>query len=332
MKTVSNLALKLPPVSVPFETYARFTSNHTLRGKDITAIEYLSADEIQLILDCALALKVDPKDHAQKQIAQGKTMAMLFEKPSLRTRITFEVGMNQLGGTALFLEGKLGVREAICDVARNLERWVDVIMARTFEHTTIDELCQYADIPVINGLSDWEHPCQALADLLTIKEHKVDLKKLNIAYVGDANNVANSLMLAALKMGANFTIGCPASFAPKDDMVYAAVAASKDSGAQLKIVHDALVAVQYADVVYTDTWVSMGQEDEAEARKLAFSAFQVNSTIMSAAKEDAIIMHCLPAHRGYEITDQQLDGPQSVVLDQAENRLHAQKGLLTLVL
>jgi ornithine carbamoyltransferase len=332
MKTVSNLALKLQSAPVAIETYARFTSNHSLRGKDITAIENLSAEDIQLILDCASALKLNPKDPAQKQIAEGKTMAMLFEKPSLRTRITFEVGMNQLGGTALFLEGKLGIREAICDVARNLERWVDVIMARTFEHKTIEQLCEHADIPVINGLSDWEHPCQALADLLTIKEHKGGLNKLNIAYVGDANNVANSLMLAALKMGANFTIGCPSAFAPKDDIIYAAVAASKESGAQLKIVHDPLVAVQYADVVYTDTWVSMGQEDEEEARKLAFSAFQVNSTIMSGAKEDAIIMHCLPAHRGYEITDQELDGPQSVVLDQAENRLHAQKGLLALVL
>jgi ornithine carbamoyltransferase len=312
--------------------YAEFTTHTSLRGQDIKTIDEMTAEQIALVLSCATALKANPKDPAQKQIAEGKTMAMLFEKPSLRTRITFEVGMTQLGGTALFLEGKLGVREAICDVARNLDRWVDVIMARTFSHDTIEELCTYAAIPVVNGLSNLEHPCQALADLLTIQEHKGKLKGLNITYVGDANNVANSLMLAALKMGANFTIACPAAFAPSDDIICAAARAAKDSGAKVRIMHDPVAAVQHADVVYTDTWVSMGQEAETESRKLAFAAFQVNSTIVSYAKADAIVMHCLPAHRGCEITDEQLDGPQSVVLDQAENRLHAQKGLLTLIL
>jgi ornithine carbamoyltransferase len=326
----SKLAIKptatlVAPLSVA-TPYQQFTSNVALRGRDITTIAEMTAEEIELVLECAALLKLKPKDPLQKQILEGKTMAMLFEKPSLRTRITFEVGMNQLGGTALFIEGKLGAREAICDVARNLDRWVDVIMARTFSHDTITELCTYAEIPVVNGLSDLEHPCQSLADLLTIQEHKGTLKGLTIAYVGDANNVANSLMLGALKMGANFVIACPAAFAPNDDIICEAAKASRESGARFSIVHDP------TDVVYTDTWVSMGQEAETEARKLAFAAFQVNSTIVSYAKPDAIVMHCLPAHRGCEITDEQLDGPQSVVLDQAENRLHAQKALLTLIL
>lgn len=316
-------------VASPYEAYMK---SPALRGKDIAGIEQMTADEIELVLECAKALKVSPKDPKQKEIASGKTLAMLFEKPSLRTRITFEVGMQQLGGTALFLEGKLGIREAICDVARNLDRWVDVIMARTFAHETVTELAKYADIPVINGLSDLEHPCQTLADLLTILEHKGTLKGLTIAYVGDANNVANSLMLGALKMGANFIIGCPQAFAPNEDMICAASKAARESGATMRVVHDPEVAVELADVVYTDTWVSMGQEDETEMRKLAFAPFQVNSTIVGYAKPDAIVMHCLPAHRGAEITDEQLDGPQSVVLDQAENRLHAQKALLTLIL
>ncbi len=328
---VNNFGNKLAPLVIA-SPYEQFTSNPALRGRDITTIEALSPEEIKLILDCAKALKLKPKDPAQKKIAQGKTLAMLFEKPSLRTRITFEVGMNQLGGSALFVEGKLGIREAICDVASNLDRWVDVIMARTFSHETVLEICKHAKIPVINGLSDLEHPCQTLADLLTIEEHKGSFKGLHIAYVGDANNVANSLMIGALKMGAHFTLACPAAFAPNDDIVAAAAKAASESGAKLKIVHDPIEAVQHADVVYTDTWVSMGQEDEAEIRKQAFAPFQVNSTIVSYAKSDAIVMHCLPAHRGAEITDEQLDGPQSVVLDQAENRLHAQKGLLTLIL
>lgn len=332
----STLAIKHPsklvaPLSVA-NPYHAFLTNSALRGRDVSTIAELTPSEIDLILQCATVLKKNPKDPLQKQIAENKTLAMLFEKPSLRTRVTFEVGMFQLGGTALFLEGKLGVREAICDVAKNLDRWVDVIMARVFDHATISELADNAQIPVINALSDIEHPCQALADLLTIKEHKAKFKGLNIAYVGDANNVANSLMIASLKMGANFTIACPPAFSPSDEIVCEGAKAAKEGGARLSIVHDPTVAVHRADVVYTDTWVSMGQENETEMRKLVFAPFQVNSTIVSYAKPDAIVMHCLPAHRGAEITDEQLDGPQSVVLDQAENRLHAQKAILTLIL
>lgn len=328
----ANQAPKLVASAPAVQPYDEFTSSTALRGRDITTIDELTAAEINLILDCAIALKANPKDPAQKQIATGKTLAMLFEKPSLRTRVTFEVGMYQLGGTALFLEGPLGVREAVSDIARNLGRWVDCIMARTFEHSTVTDLCKYAGIPVVNGLSNLEHPCQALADVLTIKEHKGSFKGLNVVYVGDANNVANSLMLAVLKLGGNFTIACPTAFLPSEDVIYAAAAAASQSGAKVRVVHDPIEAVQGADVVYTDTWVSMGQEHESEMRKMIFSAFQVNSTTVSYAKPDAIVMHCLPAHRGAEITDEELDGPQSVVLDQAENRLHAQKAILTLIL
>jgi ornithine carbamoyltransferase len=323
-KTVTPLTVATP--------YQMYTAETALRGKDINGIAELTIKEIELILACAAVLKKNPKDPQQKSIAAGKAMAMLFEKPSLRTRVTFEVGMAQLGGTALFLEGKLGEREAVCDVASNLDRWVDVIMARVFDHGMIEKLGKHAGIPVINGLSDIEHPCQALADLLTIKEHKGRLKGLNIAYIGDANNVSNSLMIGALKMGANFAIACPQAFSPTDEMICEGAKASTEGGGKLSIYHDPIVAVERADVVYTDTWVSMGQENETEMRKLVFAPFQVNSTIVSYAKPDAIVMHCLPAHRGVEITDEQLDGPQSVVLDQAENRLHAQKAILTLII
>jgi ornithine carbamoyltransferase len=321
----------LPPVTVA-NPYAAFVSEPSLRGKDVIGIQQLSAQEIALILQCASVLKKNIKDGQQKQIAPGQSLAMLFEKPSLRTRVTFELGMTQLGGSAINLEGKLGVRESVKDMAMNLERWVDVIMARTFDHATIIELAENAKIPVINGLSDLEHPCQALADLLTIQEHKGKLAGLTIAYVGDPNNVSNSLMLGAAKMGAHFVMACPQSFPPNDDITCAAAQAAAQSGARIRIMHDPVEAVSFADVVYTDTWVSMGQEAESAMRQQVFKPYQVNSTILSYAKPDAIVMHCLPAHRGAEITNDVIDGPQSVVLDQAENRLHAQKAILTLIL
>jgi ornithine carbamoyltransferase len=334
-----NLALKpthstmgSAPVLSVAGPYATIASQTCLRGKDILGIEQLTAQEIQLILTTAANLKSTLKDPHQKSIAAGQAMAMLFEKPSLRTRVTFELGMTQLGGSAINLEGKLGVRESVKDMAANLQRWVDVIMARVFSHQTLLELAANADVPIINGLSDLEHPCQALADLLTIQEHKGKIAGLTIAYVGDCNNVANSLMLGALKLGANFVIACPPSFPPNDQIISAAAGASSHSGARMRLMHDPLEAMAHADVVYTDTWVSMGQEEETATRELIFSPYQVNSTILSLAKSDAIVMHCLPAHRGSEITDEVIDGHQSVVLDQAENRLHAQKALLSLVL
>jgi ornithine carbamoyltransferase len=324
---------KLPSPLTVAGPYSAFTAeHHGLRGVDLVGIEQLSAAQIAHILSCATSLKANISDPQQKTLLSGCSMAMLFEKPSLRTRVTFELGMIQLGGSAINLEGKLGVRESVKDIARNLDRWVDVIMARTFDHATILELAEHASVPVINGLSDIEHPCQALADLLTIQEHKGHLDHLNIAYVGDPNNVSSSLMLGAAKMGADFVMACPPAFYPNDEMLSAAAQAGRASGAKLRILHDPIEAVSFADVVYTDTWVSMGQESEADWRKQAFNAYQVNSTILSHAKPDAIVMHCLPAHRGAEITDEVIDGRQSVVLDQAENRLHAQKAILTLIL
>src|SRR6185437_2782955 len=259
-------------------------ANHGLRGADILGMEQLTPAQISCVLECASALKASMSDPQQKNLLAGCSMAMLFEKPSLRTRVTFELGMIQLGGSAINLEGKLGVRESVKDIACNLDRWVDVIMARTFDHATILELAEYVSVPVINGLSDIEHPCQALADLLTIQEHKGHLDHLNIAYVGDPNNVSASLMLGAAKMGADFVMACPPAFHPNDELLCAAAQAGRTSGAKLRILHDPIEAVSFADVVYTDTWVSMGQESQTEWRKQAFNAYQVNSTILSHAK------------------------------------------------
>ncbi len=303
-----------------------------LRGKDLIGIEQLSASELLLILDVAHRLKISKFDETQTLFAKGQTLAMLFEKPSLRTRVTFEAGMTQLGGHAIYLEGKLGVRETVADVAQNLDRWVDGIMARTFDHETVQALAANATIPVVNGLSDQEHPCQAIADFQTLLEQKGQLKGLKLAYVGDANNVANSLMLMAAKLGVDFAIACPANYQPNASFWVKALNCASQSGAQLTLTHDPIEAVTNADAVYTDVWTSMGQESESEKREKAFSGFQLNESLMAHAKTDAIVMHCLPAHRGQEISAALIDGPQSVVFDQAENRLHTQKAILSLVL
>lgn len=304
----------------------------TLRGRDILGIEGLMPSEVQLLLKVALDLKSNKFDETQTLFAKGQTLAMLFEKPSLRTRVTFEAGMTQLGGHAIYLEGKLGLREPVYDVAKNLDRWVDGIMARTFEQTTVNELAQNAYIPVINGLSDVEHPCQALADFMTIFEHKSTVTGLNIVFVGDGNNVAQSLMLTAAKLGSNFTLACPNGYKPSAAIVTAAQADASRSGATITICDDPIEAVDKADVVYTDTWVSMGQEEETAEREKIFAKFQVCTELLQYAKKDAIVMHCLPAHRGQEVTAEVLDGKQSVIYDQAENRLHAQKSILSLTL
>jgi len=306
-----------------------------LRRRDILGIEGLSRDEILLILDVAARLKANKFDETQTQFAKGQTLAMLFEKPSLRTRVTFEAGMTQLGGHAVYLEGRLGVRETVPDVARNLDRWVDGIMARTFDHQAVLELAQYAGIPVINGLSDREHPCQALADFQTLAERTGGLESLagqTLAYVGDGNNVAHSLMLLAAKVGTHFRLGCPEGYGPDPALWQAALACAAETGAVLLVTHDPGEAVRDAGAVYTDVWASMGQEEEAAARAQVFAPFQVNAALMAQARPNALVMHCLPAHRGEEISAEVLDGPQSVVFDQAENRLHAQKAILSLVL
>jgi ornithine carbamoyltransferase len=303
-----------------------------LRGRDILGIEPLSQEEILLVLDVAARLKTHKFDDTQTLFAKGQTLAMLFEKPSLRTRVTFEAGMTQLGGHAIYLEGKLGVRETVPDVARNLERWIDGIMARTFDHQAVLELAEYAQIPVINGLSDREHPCQAFADFQTLAERKGDLTGLTLAYVGDGNNVAHSLALLAAKVGTHFRLACPEGYEPDTQLWQAALGFASETGAVLTLTHDPIEGAADADAVYTDVWASMGQEDEAAERAQIFAPFQVNAALMAHAKPDALVMHCLPAHRGEEITADVLDGPHSVVFDQAENRLHAQKAILSLVL
>jgi len=307
----------------------------SLKGKDLVAIADLSQDELTAIFDMTRKLKtkeISPAD--QRKILEGKTLAMIFEKPSLRTRVSFEVGIFQLGGQAINLQPsdiQLGHRETIADAARNLERMVDIIMARVFSHSTITELAQFAGIPIINGLCDLEHPCQALADFYTILEVKGKLDGLKLAFVGDGNNVAHSQMLLAAKVGMNFTIGCPEGYEPKLEVVAKARAAAEQTGAAIKVTHDPIAAVKDADVVVTDVWASMGQESEAAERAKLFQPFQVNAALMSHAKPDAIFEHCLPAHRGQEVTDEVIDSPQSVVFDEAENRLHAQKAVMVLL-
>ena len=306
-----------------------------LRRRDILGIEGLTQAEVLLILDVAARLKAHKFDATQTQFAKGQTLAMLFEKPSLRTRVTFEAGMTQLGGHAIYLEGRLGVRETVPDVARNLDRWVDGIMARTFDHQAVLELAEYTHIPVINGLSDREHPCQALADFQTLAERWGGLESLpglTLAYVGDGNNVAHSLMLLAAKVGTHFRLACPEGYGPDPELWQAALGFAEKTGAVLTLTHDPVEAVRDAEAVYTDVWASMGQKEEAAARAEVFAPFQVNAVLMGHAKPDALVMHCLPAHRGEEISADVVDGSHSVVFDQAENRLHAQKAILSLVL
>lgn len=304
---------------------------HSMRGKDIIGIEELSSAELLLILDVAAKLKANKFDATQTLFAKGQTLTMLFEKPSLRTRVTFEAGMTQLGGHAINIETKLGERESIADVGKNLERWIDGIMARTFEHSTVVALATNSNVPVINGLSDKEHPCQALADFQTLIEHK-GIKDIKLAYVGDSNNVSNSLLLLAATLGVDFSMGCPHKYEPQASIWMKALELAKISGAEITLSNDPYEAVANADAVYTDVWTSMGQEAEAKEREKIFAPYQLNAKLMQHAKPDAIVMHCLPAHRGLEITDEVIDGPNSVVFDQAENRLHAQKAILALVL
>jgi ornithine carbamoyltransferase len=326
-----NLSQRMAPPTVKSNLYD-VLSEGALRGRDLLSINDLTAEEAMLILDVAARLKQSKFDETQTLCAKGQTLAMLFEKPSLRTRVTFEAGMTQLGGHAIYLEGKLGKRETVPDVARNLERWVDGIMARTFSHKTVIDLAENAAIPVINGLSDYEHPCQALADFQTIIEFRGQISGQKIAFIGDGNNVNNSLMLLAAKLGAHYTIACPEGYEPDPDVIELAKDDSEVTGSKIAVTNNIYEAAEGADVIYTDVWSSMGQEDEQELREKAFAGFQVNAELLAAAKADVILLHCLPAHRGEEITADVLDGPHSVVFDQAENRLHAQKSVLALVL
>ena len=303
--------------------------------KHLLSIADLSADEVWQILNLARELKEEWREGGNKPILKGKTLGMIFQKPSLRTRVSFEMGMIHLGGQALYLspaEIKLGVRESVADVARVLSRYVDGIMARVFAHRHIEELAAYSRVPVINGLSDYNHPCQALSDLFTIWEKRGELKGVKLAYVGDGNNVAASLLFAAAKVGMDIALASPEGYELGDDVVKLGREFAAQSGSKIKLLTDPAAAVRGADVIYTDVWVSMGQEEETEKRLKDFVPYQVNAALVAQAKPDVMVMHCLPAHRGQEITDEVADGPHSVLFDQAENRMHAQKAILALLM
>jgi ornithine carbamoyltransferase len=294
-----------------------------------------SPRELQALLDLAVQLKKERERGGNKPVLKGKVLGMVFQKPSLRTRVSFDMAMRHLGGDALYLspvEIGLGQRETVADVARVLSGYVDAIMARTFSHQHILDLAEWATVPVINGLSDYNHPCQALADALTIQENKGRLKGLRVAYVGDGFNVANSLLHICTKLGAHFSIASPQGYELKPEVVTLGQGFARASGAHITLTHDPREAVKDADAVYTDTWTSMGQEAEAAVRRQHFAGFQVNDELLALARPDAIVLHCLPAHRGEEITDAVMDGPRSVVFPQAENRMHAQKAILVYLL
>lgn len=306
-----------------------------LNGKHFLTLQDFSKEEIHFILKTALDLKHKQKRHEPHKLLDGKVLGLVFQKPSTRTRVSFEVGMRQLGGSAIYLgwnDLQLGRGETIADTARVLSRYVDGIMARVFSHNDLIELARYSSVPIINGLSDKYHPCQILADLLTILEKKGTLKGLKLTYVGDGNNVCNSLLIGASKVGMNITVATPKGHEPAKEVIDLALENSKRSGSNIEIINDPIAAVKNADIIYTDVWVSMGMEAEKEKRMKIFPPFQVNQKLVEAAKSDVIVMHCLPAHRGLEITDDVIDGEHSVVWDEAENRLHAQKGLLALLL
>ncbi len=303
--------------------------------KDFISIADLTADQIWGILSRARELKDEWHKEGNQPLLKGKVLGMIFQKPSLRTRVSFDVAMLHLGGHALYLspnEIGLGQRESIADVAQVLSGYVDGIMARVFDHDHVLQLARYSRVPVINGLSDYNHPCQGMADILTIWEKKGDLKGLKLAYVGDGNNVTVSLLFAATKLGMHIAIGCPPDYESPAEAVELGRQFAQESGSQVLITHDPVEAVTGADVVYTDTWTSMGQEEEAVRRATIFPPYQVNSDLLAQAQPEAIVMHCLPAHRGQEITDEVADGPQSAIFDQAENRLHAQKGILAVLM
>jgi len=299
--------------------------------KDLISLADLSPDEIWALLQLALSLKAEWRQGGNTPRLAGKTLAMIFQKPSLRTRVSFEMGMIHLGGQALYLspdEIKLGQRESIPDVARVLSRYVDGIMARVFAHADVVTLARWASVPVINGLSDYSHPCQALADLLTIYEKLGRLKGVKLTYVGDGNNVLHSLLFGGAAVGLHVVAATPEGYEPLPEVVHRAQERAKETGATIRLLRDPREAVKGADVIYTDTWFSMGQEAEAEVRRPIFRPYQVNAELLAVAGPQARVMHCLPAHRGEEITDEVADGPCSWLFDQAENRLHAQKAVL----
>ncbi|HUY12436.1 MAG TPA: ornithine carbamoyltransferase [Terriglobia bacterium] len=304
-----------------------------LSVSDLIAERDLCRQDIEMIFNLAARVKSSPSSYARA--LQGKQIALLFEKPSLRTRVTFEVGMTSMGGFAVILDHskpRLGERESVRDVARNLERWVQGIVVRTFSQQTVEELADHASIPVINGLTDLFHPCQALADFFTLEEKFGKLRGLEIAYVGDGNNMAHSLMMVAAKLGVSIRIATPRGYEPREEIVREAKRLAAKLGAKIRLLHDPLEAVSGAQAVYTDVWASMGQEHSAHLRAQVFAPFRITESLMAEAASDAVFMHCLPAHRGEEVTEAVIDSPRSIVFDQAENRLHVQKAILLLLL
>ncbi len=305
------------------------------KGRDLLTLHDFTAEEVNFMLEEAARIKALQKAGIPHPYLRGKTLAMIFQKSSTRTRVSFEVAMVQLGGYALFLSPKdiqMGRGESIADTARVLSRFVDGIMIRTYAQGEVEELAEYAGVPVINGLTDLTHPCQILADLLTIKEHKGHLAGLKLAYVGDGNNIAHSLMFGCAKVGMNISIACPEGYRPNEKVVEQAMQDALATGVKIEIVTDPVEAVTGADVVVTDVWTSMGQEAEYQERLKIFAPYQLNKELCAYAKEDYISLHCLPAHRGEEVTDEIIDGPHSAVWDEAENRLHAQKAVLALLM
>jgi len=306
-----------------------------LRGKHLVWLHDWSKEEIEQVLDTALRMKADFYAKIQPKPPSGKTLAMIFSKPSTRTRVSFEVAMTQLGGHAIYLgvnDIQLGRGETIADTARVLSRYCDGIMIRTFAQSDVGTLAEYSKIPVINGLTDLVHPCQILADLLTIKEKFGQLRGLTLAYVGDGNNVCHSLLLGGSKMGMEVRAVTPSGYEPSKEITTMAIEHARNNGGKVVVTNDIDEGVKGADIVYTDVWTSMGQEKEREERLRVMKPYQVNVDLIRKARPRAIFMHCLPAHRGEEVTDEIADGPQSVIFDQAENRLHAQKALLALIM
>jgi ornithine carbamoyltransferase len=303
--------------------------------KDFISIADCSPTELQDLLDLAIRLKAERMSGGNPPLLAGKVLAMIFQKPSLRTRVSFDMAMRHLGGDALYLspnEIGLGKREAIADIARVLSGYVDILMARVFAHEHVLELARWSTIPVINGLSDYNHPCQALADALTILEKFKRIKGLKVSFIGDGNNVAVSLMHICAKLGANFCIASPPGYEIAEPAISLAKQIAIESGSSVELLRDPHLAVQGADVIYTDTWTSMGQEEEARHREQIFPPYQVNSRLVAEASPDVMVMHCLPAHRGQELTDEVADGPHSYIFPQAHNRLHAQKAILVRLL
>lgn len=312
-------SLPLPELSVP----------------DVLCTSNLTTADLDAIFSTAKALKAKRNEHAHVSVLAHKRLAMIFEKDSLRTRFTFDVGMQDLGGSVVFMDhrdARLGSRESVKDMARNLERWVHGIVARTYKHKVLEEIAANADVPVINGLSDFVHPCQSLADFMTLYEKWGDVRGKTLTYVGDGNNTCHSLIYTAAKLGTNIRACSPEGYEPNARVVNEAMRNAQETGAEISIVNDPEAAADGADAIYTDVWASMGQEDEIEERNGLFADYQVDAAMMARAKDGALFMHCLPAHRGWEVTQEVMDGPQSVVYDIAENRLHVQKALMALLI